>query len=311
MHKQYMSCIEALEVSLSFLPRFQWLGAGIGLKHKTQCLVEFDREIVLAQRAFDMSESVRNSPIAGDSNDMNSKPKFITLDNQLYVSAAALACITDWTYMGGSRIEKGVKGLGREASFQHNYGVPGYSCSEDAVPVELKREAGTISCKIEVDTSEVKAVCKTISETISETLLNSDLLKEIRQPLYAITPSAIGQGIIEPAPFNLQHCTINIPGVRIGDLDKPEVGEPVMSIDAMAAQHYENERKHDKSPDDNWKEAYRVARLRAELRKEPEYIQSVDFGKPGKAGWRLYKAAGRMEFTDEQGTVRAVVNPCK
>lgn len=294
MHKQYMACLNGMEASLSFLPRFQWLGAGIGLKHKTQCLVEFDREIVLAQKAFDMSESVRNSPITGVSTDMSAKkvPTAIQLNHHVYF-------------------------LDLDAR---------NSMTPEVVIKQTAGEPGTISYKVEFDTSDVKAVCKTISEAISETLLGSDLLKEIRELRkppqtdvnatldklsHAVTASGIGEAFISPAPFELQNCTINIPGVRIGDLDKPEASEPVMSIDAMANQHFEKFGFKLDSTDEAWKEAYRTAHLRAELRKEPEYIQSADFGKPGKAGWRLYKATGRLELTDEQGTARAVVNPCK
>lgn len=87
MHSKYSSYLGILGVYLDQAETLKAQGRdGASLQWKARALVEFDRDIILAQRVFDAAECVRNSPITGDSKDMSAKnfPQFLRLDGRVY-----------------------------------------------------------------------------------------------------------------------------------------------------------------------------------------------------------------------------------
>lgn len=149
MHDWYMTFLVCLGVELDMLEWYERYGRGAALKHKTATLIRFDREIILAQKAFDMAECVRNSPITGDSNDMSAKtvPTAIQLNGYVY--------FLDLNARNSMAPEVVVK-------------------PADAPVV------GSLKYKVELDTSDVDALLAKLSSGIQSTDLGEGLTAAIQ-----------------------------------------------------------------------------------------------------------------------------------
>lgn len=131
MHETYMRALQTLGLQLDLSQLWGPFGYGKVLANEARSLIEFDRNIVLAQNLHDQSESTRNSTI-GDLNDMSGKtiPTAIILDGNFYF------------------LDLG-------------------ACSVNAKEVVLKPEVSSIHYKVEIDTSDVEAAVERISKAVS------------------------------------------------------------------------------------------------------------------------------------------------
>lgn len=177
MHKCYMTFLVCLGVELDMLEWYEKYGKVSALKHKTGALVRFDREIILAQKAFDMAECVRNSPITGDSSDMSAKtvPTAIQLNGYVY--------FLDLNARNSMAPEVIVK-----------------PADEPVI--------GSLKYKVELDTSEVDALLVKLSSAIQDTALGRGLTETIQGEQAMFEPQAFTL---------VNNGTINIGGGSVGD----------------------------------------------------------------------------------------------
>lgn len=166
MHKWYMTHLECLGIELANQAWYEnYLGAGPALKNKAAALVRFDREIILAQKMFDMAASKTNQP-HGDLNDMSTKvPTAIQLNGHIYF-------------------------LDLDA---RNSMAP-----EVIVKPDDSAVIGSLKYKVELDMSEVYALLDKLTACISETKLVQDLAQPatLGEAIFDPQPFLINNGTI-------------------------------------------------------------------------------------------------------------------
>lgn len=197
MHKWYMTFLECLCIELDWHAwDEQCLGVRNALKNKTMALVRFDREIILAQKAFDMAECVRNSPITGDSEKMNKPPMLLSFQGAMYVRADKFVKpLQEPLYRGGLNKESIVKIQFPDGTW--------FECGDQGYKAWPASEALKKVGEVEpVDTLDQ------ISSAIGRNGLAEGLTAAIQGE----------QAMFEPQAFTLvNNGTINIGGGSVGD----------------------------------------------------------------------------------------------
>lgn len=208
MHKWYMTFLVCLGVDLDMLEWYEKYGAGAAIKHKTAALIRFDREIILAQKAFDMAECVRNSPITGDSEKMNKPPMLLSFQGAMYVRADKFVRpLPEPLYRGGLNKESIVKIQFPDGTW-FECGDQGYKAWPTS---EMLKKVS------EVDPVDVlDEICAAVGRT--------DLAK-------GLTTSVQGeQAMFEPQAFTIvNNGTINIGGCTSND-SKVGISGPVSTV---------------------------------------------------------------------------------